>query len=224
MFEDDNFMISKQRLNALVNLINKKRLKIYWSSLARVDNVDRDLLKMAKDGGCWQILYGIESGCQRILDFYKKGITIEQIRDVIELTKRVGLKIKGFFMWGNPAEDKNSIKETINFIKSLNMDDIAITFFTPYPGSAIWPDVKSYGSFDKNWEKMSCYELVFKPHGLKEEYLISSRKQVLKNFYFRSKVILSYLIRIRSITQLRELILSAYSLFCYIFRRKEQND
>ena len=222
MFEDDNFMISKERLQSLVNLINKMQLKIRWTALARVDSIDRELLEIAKSGGCWQVSYGIESGCQRILDFYHKEITINKIKDVIELTKKVGLKSKCFFIWGNPTENNNSIRETVNFIKKLDIDDISITFFTPYPGAKIWPDIKSYGDFNKNWQKMSCFELVFKPHGLEKEYLNNARKQVLKDFYFRPKTILSYLTRIRSIIQLKELILSARCLFDYTLKENKE--
>jgi radical SAM superfamily enzyme YgiQ (UPF0313 family) len=219
LFEDDNFMFSKPRLEKLANLINKRKLKIRWASLARIDSIDKDILKIAKDGGCWQIAYGIESGSQRILDFYKKGITLEQVRSVIELTKKLGLKVKCFFMWGNPTEDKNSIKETVSFIKTLNIDDISVTFFTPYPGSEIWPNIEPYGNLDRGWQKMSCFELVFKPHSLDYKYLIKTRKGILRYFYLRPKIIISYLMRIRSAKQLRELILSFYYLFCYLFKK-----
>lgn len=221
MFEDDNFMVSKQRLRSLADLLNKEGLKIRYTALARVDCVDEESLTTAKDMGCWQVSYGIESGCQRILDFYKKGVTISQIRDAIELTKKVGLKIKCFFMWGNPTEDQSSVKETAGFIESLGIDDISITFFTPYPGSEVWGDIKSYGNFDKKLEKMSCFESVFTPYGLEKEDLVKSRKEVLKNFYFRPKVIFSYLKRVRSIRQLKELILSACCLLFYILKGKK---
>ena len=64
MFEDDNFMISKQRLESLVSLINKNKLNISWSALARIDSIDEKSLRIAKEGGCWQVSYGVESGCQ----------------------------------------------------------------------------------------------------------------------------------------------------------------
>jgi radical SAM superfamily enzyme YgiQ (UPF0313 family) len=179
---------------------------------------------MAKDGGCWQISYGIESGSQRILDFYGKGIKLQQIRDTIELTKKVGLKIRCFFMWGNPTEDSDSVKETVSFIKDLEIDDISITYFTPYPGSQIWPQINSYGDFDKTWHKMSCFHFVFKPHFVDKEYLIKTRKQVFKAFYFRTKIIFSYLTRIESLKQVKEVILSAFCLLYYIFNIRGQDD
>ncbi|MFA5156885.1 MAG: radical SAM protein [Candidatus Omnitrophota bacterium] len=221
MFEDDNFMASRQRLKDIADLMAKKKLKTRCTVLARMDNVDEESLKILKGMGCWQISYGIESGSQRILDFYNKGITVQQIRNVAGLTKSAGLKVKCFFIWGNPTEDRESIRETADLVKNSGVDDISVTFFTPFPGSEIWPDIRSYGDFDKNWEKMSCFELVFRPYGLEKEYLINSRKKILRDFYFRPKLIFSYLIRIRSLAQLKELILSAYCLFRYILKGVE---
>jgi len=220
MFEDDNFMVSKERLESIACLFKKRQLKVKWSALARIDSVNGESLRIAKSGGCWQISYGIESGCQRILDLYEKGITISQIKNAIALTKKAGLKIKCFFMWGNPSEDKNSLLDTSEFIKGLGIDDVSITFFTPYHGSRIWKDIRSYGRLDNDTEKMSCFELVFRPFGLTDDYLVSTRKKTLLDFYLRPRVFFSYLRRIRSMRLFKQLLLSAWCLFYYVFKRK----
>jgi radical SAM superfamily enzyme YgiQ (UPF0313 family) len=71
LFEDDNFFISEERLEALARSIKKKNIKIAWSALSRIDIMTERKLGIAKQCGCWQILYGIESGAQKILDFHK---------------------------------------------------------------------------------------------------------------------------------------------------------
>jgi len=221
MFEDDNFMVSKERLESMASLFRKRRLRVKWSALARIDSVDEESLRIAKAGGCWQISYGIESGCQRILDFYEKGISTERIKDAITLTKKAGLKIKCFFMWGNPSEDKDSLRDTAKLIRRLDIDDISITFSTPYHGSRIWKSIRSYGSFDNNTEKMSCFELVFRPFGLTDDYLASTRKKALRDFYLKPRIFFSYLRRIRSMRLFKQLLLSAWCLFCHVlFKRK----
>jgi len=220
MFEDDNFMISKERLESIASLFKKRQLRVKWSALARIDSVNEESLRIAKAGGCWQISYGIESGCQRILDFYEKGTTIGRIKDAIALTKKAGLKIKCFFMWGNPSEDKDSVRDTIKLIKGLGIDDVSVTFFTPYHGSRIWKDIRSYGRFDNDTEKMSCFELVFRPFGLTDDYLVSTRKKVLWDFYLKPRIFFSYLRRIRSMHLFKRLLLSAWCLFYHAFKRK----
>jgi anaerobic magnesium-protoporphyrin IX monomethyl ester cyclase len=219
LFEDDNFMASKERLEELSGLLKKDRNRLHWTAMARIDGVDNESLELAKSCGCRQISYGVESGSQRILDFYKKGISKDKIKDIIELTKKTGLGVKCFFMWGNPTEDEASLRETFDFIKGLDADDISITFFTPYPGSEIWRSIENYGALDRTWKKMSCFEAVFLPRGLDKKQLIDSRKKALRSFYFRPRIFISYLSRLRSFAQLKELVLSFSGFLNYVFRK-----
>jgi anaerobic magnesium-protoporphyrin IX monomethyl ester cyclase len=218
LFEDDSFFVSAPRLKKFVSLLSSHPgNRIYWSALARVDQVSLDLLKAAKEGGCWQVSYGIESASRRILDLYKKNINKEQIMEAVDLAKSAGLKVKGLFMWGNPGEDKSTIKETGDLINSLRIDDVAITFFTPYPGASIWKDITNYGITSRDRKAMSCYEPVFLPLGLSREYLLETRKKVLMSFYLRPRIFISYIFRITSFRQLKEYFLSFVSLLNYIF-------
>ena len=214
-FDDDNFLIFKPRLRRLVELLRKEKLDLTWSCMARVDMVDVDTLKIAKEGGCFQIQYGIESGKQEILDFYNKRIRLEQTEHAVKLAKDVGLRTKGFIIFGNPLETKETLETTINFVKHLDLDDVSISFFTPYPGSKIYSDVERYGYFERDYEKMSCFEIVYVPHGLTKEELKYYSRKAYREFYFRPKVLLSYLRRIRSLSQMKELLGSGKALLKY---------
>lgn len=218
-FFDDNFLIFKPRLRELVRILEERKLDLTWSCLGRVDMVDLETLEVAKSGGCWQVMYGIETGSQRILDFYKKNITLEQVERAINLTKKARLRTKGFIMFGNCLETTESIKTTIHFIKRLDLDDVSISFFTPFPGSEVYGKVENYGKFDQDWERMSCFDIVFVPNGFTVEELRYWAKTAYRQFYFRPKIIFSYLRRITSWAQFKELLLSGLALLRYSFSR-----
>lgn len=211
-FEDDNFLLFRKRLNKLGEMMRKDNLKIPWASTARVDIVDYETLKMARDMGCWQVLYGVETGSQKILDFYQKNITLEQTMKAVQVTRRAGLKSKGFIMMGSPLETEETLQETVDFLKVLPLDDISITFFAPYPGSPVYGEVEKYGTFEKNWEKMSSFNIVYLPHGLNEETLRRYEKLAYRGFYFRPSVILSYLARVKSVPQLMRYVKGGVAL------------
>ncbi len=215
IFEEDNFMLSEERLVNLAKLIKKRKVRIHWSALSRIDTITEEKLKIAKGCGCWQILYGIESGSQKILDFYKKDITLEQIKRTVYLTKNCGLYVKGLFILGNPLESLETLQETRDLIKSLPLDDISLTYFTPYPGADIWGKVKEFGQFDKDWDKLTCFDLVFIPQGISEKNIITTQKVILKEFYSSIRVLWSYLIRLRSLSQVKELYKSWRGLLSY---------
>ena len=196
LIEDDTFVMFKTRLIAICQELMKEDLGLSWSCLARVDMVDPDILDLMKRAGCWQIGYGIESGVQRILDFIKKKIKLEQIETVLKWTKEAGIKTKGFFMIGHPTETTQTIEVTINFAKRVALDDFSIFKFTPFPGSEIYKVANQYGKFDDDWGKMNLLETVFIPNGLTREELENYSKLAWQRFYLRPIIILSYMKRI----------------------------
>jgi anaerobic magnesium-protoporphyrin IX monomethyl ester cyclase len=75
---------------------------------------------------------------------------------------------------------------------------------TPFPGSAIYENISQHGTFIRDWEKMNILNTVFVPSGLTEEELDRSRNRMLKDFYFRPRIILS---KIMALTRNRNLLM-----------------
>lgn len=222
MFEDDNFLAFRSRLHAMADIARDEKLEMTWSCTSRVDIADGDTLKKAKRMGCWQVLYGIESGSQRILDFYRKRITPQKASRALAMTKDAGLFTKGFVIVGNPLETAETLDETREFLKGSALDDISITYFTPYPGAEIYETVGRYGAFDKDWRKMTCFDIVFVPHGLSSQALESSRKRMFREFYFRTPILAGYLKRIKSWRHLMDLGASGATLAKHVFAAPSQ--
>lgn len=220
MIHDDAFVLMKLRLREFCERIIKENIDITWSCNARVDLVNLDILKLMKKAGCKQIGYGIESGSQKILNFIQKGVTLEQIEKAVRWTKKAGIRTRGFFMLGHPTETEETIKETIKFAKKIPVDDFQITIFTPLPGSEAYFVADKYGEFEDDWEKMSMWEPVFVPNGLTKEKLKYYQKRAFREFYFRPKIMLSYLKDIRSKEHIIKLIKGGLSLLkCFNIKK-----
>ncbi len=211
IFEDDNFMLSEERLSELAKEIRRRKVRVAWSALSRVDTITDEKIRIAKSCGCWQILFGIESGSQKILDFYKKGITLAQIRKAVALAKKHRVYTKGFFIVGNPLESRETLLATRNLVMELPLDDISMTYFTPYPGSEIWDQVDRYGTFDKAWDRLSCFDPVFIPWGMSRDEICDFQMATYREFYAQVRVITSYVRRLRSFSQAVMLLRSFWS-------------
>ncbi len=57
----------------------------HWVCQARVDQVSAPLLEQMKRCGAEAIAFGVESGSQKVLDFFRKGIKIEQTINAFDL-------------------------------------------------------------------------------------------------------------------------------------------
>lgn len=141
-FYDDIFVIDRHRAEAICDDITQRRLKMTWQCFARVDFMtkhdqrDKQLLVKMHKAGCVRNFFGIESGDQPTLDFMKKGITLDEVRNAIKITRKVGIKTAGFWIIGFPNEDEKAVWNTINFNLSLPLDDHGdLSILIPYPGT-----------------------------------------------------------------------------------------
>jgi magnesium-protoporphyrin IX monomethyl ester (oxidative) cyclase len=152
-FIEDNLFANKPRLKKICKMMKEEKFDIIWGGNARADNVDLNILQMAKEAGCRQVTFGFESGSQKILNVLNKKTTVQQNRLAIKLCKQVGLLVNGTFMIGNPTETIEDIRATQQFIKENDIDCAGVCITTPYPGTEIWKWCEKRGLIPKsfNW-------------------------------------------------------------------------
>ncbi len=221
-FYDVNFMVNRQRFFDITQSIRKNYPKLTWSGYARIDCVDRDMLKQAKETGCYHISYGIESGNDEMLKFIKKGITKARARDVINMTRKAGITTRGLFMFGHPTETLDTLQDTLDFILELDLDDFHSTLFTPLPGTDIYSSASQYGDFDEDWDRMNIFNCLFIPKGLDQETLEKYQKKAYTSFYLRPGTIIKKIIQLgKNKYAPRILFYGGISLLYLMFSKKK---
>ncbi len=199
IFEDDQFLIKKDRVARICEGLLRSRWGISWCCSGRVSSVnDSGLLRLMKRSGCWQINYGIESGNQKILNLARKGITITQIENAIRLTHESGILTKGYFIFGLPHETEKSMNSTIRFAKNIPLNDMSIFTLTPFPGSEMYDIAEEHGTVEKDFEKMNLLDVIYVPNGLSKEKVLKYQSKFVREFYLRPRIIGNYLLRLLS--------------------------
>lgn len=152
-FNDDTFVLKKERVFAICGLILSRRLNIRWQCDARVDLLDKALLKIMKKAGCHQINLGVESADSGILSRINKDITLNQARGSVKLARSLGIDIAIYFMLGFPDETKEQAASTIRLMRELNPHVPIYSLVTPYPGTEIYEYSKKNGLLPstKDW-------------------------------------------------------------------------
>lgn len=140
---DDTFTLKKTRLYKILE--GFAQLGVVWRCLTRVDQVDEDVLRAMKESNCVEVIYGIESGSQMVLDRLQKRTTVEQNAEAIELAKKVGIRVKAAVIVGSPGETWETVAKTTRFIEKHTPDAGIVCVFTPYPGSPVWDDPERFG-------------------------------------------------------------------------------
>jgi radical SAM superfamily enzyme YgiQ (UPF0313 family) len=138
---DYEFAIDRKRTMAICRGIQDRKLDILWACRARIDSMDDELLREMAAAGCGRIYYGIEFGQQDLLDKVNKGITLEQVRETIKLTRRHNIRSLGFFLVGGPGETRETVAQTVRFAKSLDLDYVQFSKVTAKPLTQLWRDL-----------------------------------------------------------------------------------
>ncbi|WFN37397.1 B12-binding domain-containing radical SAM protein [Methanomicrobium antiquum] len=208
-FYDDTFTLRKERVIEFTQELKERNLDIEWTCEARVNLINQVLLNAMQKSGCYLVSFGIESGNQHILNTLNKKITLRQIRNAVEITHHAGIESVGYFMLGSPGETPDTIRNTIDFAKSLPLDYVQFSIATPFPGTAFYDEYIKSHAISENWEDFIYANLdsgkqpVFETELLSKNDLSMLNDQAYKEFYLRLSYFKQRIMSIHSLNDLR---------------------
>jgi len=201
---DDTFTVDKERVKAICRQVIEKKLDIGFDIRARVDTLDNEVLTLLKKAGCRGIHYGIEAGTEKILKVLRKGIDLQQAKEILNQTKTLKMQTLAYFMIGSPTETLEDIETTFKFARDLNPDFIHLTILTPFPGTPIYLEGLQKGIIKTDyWREFAKQpDKDFKPPFWEENFSREELEQLVikgyKQFYTRPGYIVKRLLALRS--------------------------
>ena len=175
---DDLLTINKKHVYAICDEIKERKLKFQWTAFSRVDTVNRELFTRMREAGCFFILYGVESGNQKILDNVRKKITLEETVAAVELARECDIRILASFIIGLPGETKETLADTVRFGKSLNTH-YGFHLLSPFPGTEVREKAADYGMriLTNDWTKYDANEAIVEHPEVSAEDLLAVDRQ-----------------------------------------------
>jgi radical SAM superfamily enzyme YgiQ (UPF0313 family) len=192
---DDNFLADKKRVHKILDGIIENGIDMEISiDGARVDSADRDLYKKMKKAGVTSLHFGLESGNQDVLDFYRKETTLPQIRKAIDLCDEMDFYSIGSFILGAPIETERHIEQTIKFACSLPLN-FAVFFPLGFQrGSDLWIEAVKNGKFNEDLRGTLADSRIGIGNFTSDE-LVNFCKKATKRFYYRPGYISKQILR-----------------------------
>ena len=161
---DDNIGPDANRIKNICNVF--KSLDLTWHTGIRCDYITRDLVKTMDAGGCRSLMFGVESGSNRVLldvvgKDYREGV--ESIRKCARVMSEFRVKSIYSFMCNLPTETHDELLDSLKLADYINEADpnsrISFYVYAPYPGSSMYELAVKQGFSEptdmKGWSKIS---------------------------------------------------------------------
>jgi len=194
MICDDTLTLNVEKVSRMCKEIKRRNLKISFEGYTRANTITEALLLELKEAGLVRLSFGIETGNPKILKAIKKGVELEDLKTAYKLCKKVGIEARGSLMIGHPFETKETVQQSLDFVKTLDCDQMYVNVTTPYPGSELYDLAKEgFGGLrllTEDWKEYRRYgNAVMEMNDLSAEELVQLQKSLYKRFYLRPRII-----------------------------------
>ncbi|MEO1494789.1 MAG: radical SAM protein [Pseudomonadota bacterium] len=129
-----------------------RRIGVGFSIHARAETMKPKLIDALAKAGCKHIVYGVESGSERMRrEVMKRPVTNDRLVEIFEATKSAGIMVTANYMMGLPGETPEDLQATIDLHHRLNPLDFGYFVFYPFPGTQLFQVCKQRGYLPEDW-------------------------------------------------------------------------
>ncbi len=161
-FVDDVFTISHKWMKEFHEEVLKRKLQIKYECITRADRLNKEVIQLLKESGCFRVWIGAESGSQKIIDAMDRRVEVNQVREMIQLAQRYGIQAGTFIMIGYPGETEKDLFETVHHLRSSDPDLYTITVAYPIKGTPLYEEVQNDFIRTLPWETSTDRQIDFK--------------------------------------------------------------
>jgi anaerobic magnesium-protoporphyrin IX monomethyl ester cyclase len=192
LIDDDTFTIKIPHVRRTCELLIEDGNRIPWTCQVRVNNLDFETMRVMKHARCRLVVAGFESGNSQILKNIKKGTTPGQGRQFTADARRAGLLVHGCFVAGQPGETRETLRQTLDYALSLDLDTAQFFPMMVYPGTEAfaWAKTNNYLTTTNYSEWLTndgLHNTVIDLPGLSHDDLVAWCDYARRRFYLRPK-------------------------------------
>jgi radical SAM superfamily enzyme YgiQ (UPF0313 family) len=218
-FVDDTFNAAPDRLAAVSREILNRGLRARWSIRARINTIEEEGLRLARQAGCVRVHFGVETGTDEGLRVLRKDLTTARIEEAFRLTRRCGLVSAAYFLIGCPHEKTRAdVLRTLAFARRLDPDFAMFNILAIYPKTELFDMAVARGLIAKDyWADFvrrpdPAFRLRFWQESFTPAELGDLLRLAYRRFYFRPRVVWRNLRSLGSLEDLKHKAAAALAM------------
>lgn len=186
---------NKEGLKKFGESLLEKKVNTMWICSCRVNQIsekDYELLKFLRKCGLVRIVFGLESASEKILNnMGKSDISQQKARVAFRFCRKARIKASASILFGFPGENRETIKETVDFIKENLLIMRNFFILQPFPGTEVYEKHVKNSISEEDWLENFSHEgdaskLVINLTDLSDDEFMNCVKQAEKEVCSRS--------------------------------------
>ncbi len=168
MFIDNDFLSSKEKLEAFIKLVKDLKLNKNYIMYGSVKGIleFKDYLKELKQLGLKALLVGYETFSNDEMHKYHKKSSTSDNLEAAKILSNLGIDVWASFM-AHPDWGKNDFKTFRKYIKSLMPQITSISPLTPFPNLSMYEKYRNRLLYEANdFEKWSFGQVMIMPSAI----------------------------------------------------------
>lgn len=168
--------LSVDELKQLLTIIDHlpRKLEYEYTMECNIENMTLEKLRLCQQYGINRISYGVQTIHGKHLSYLNRKHTKEQIMEVIQNTKKVGItNINVDLMYAFKDETVTDVEEDIQFILSLDVPHISTYSLIIEPHTQLSIQHETYMDEDLDFEMYAKIVAILKQHGY-QHYEVSN--------------------------------------------------
>jgi hypothetical protein len=123
--------VSPATLRVLSKLLNVEGPTLSWQCEVRFEkSLTSELLEQMRDAGCRNLIFGLESASQTLLERMDKGIERQQVDRILADCRRLGIAFNLQFFFGYPGETESEARSTADLARAHAQGAATFSFGT----------------------------------------------------------------------------------------------
>lgn len=122
MFCDNSFNVPKPHAESICHTLIAKGIDLQWGTGdLKPLGITADFCQLMSDSGCFYANLAIESASATMLERMKRGYTVQQVRQSIEVLSRSSIPFGVSVLFGAPGETPETIAETLDVLDDYSI-------------------------------------------------------------------------------------------------------
>jgi radical SAM superfamily enzyme YgiQ (UPF0313 family) len=189
LIPDENFGVIPRHASEVTALLAKHRM--LWTVMTRVDYLLQHFDEW-RSRGLAGVMIGIESLEQQNLNSLEKSSSVEKLYQAVELCRRHGIVMVGFYIIGLESDSEDSIRQSVRKLSTMGFDLVQVCVLTPLPRTPLWDRIQErYGIDTSDYSLFDGKHLVWNHPALGKEQMESLLHWSYKTLYPRTNFLKS---------------------------------